>query len=63
MGSLPRERFRLVKSSSLITGEVVGNEAGMAVRIALGLRAAPVGGREALLDSVCLRTRSITNDC
>lgn len=37
-----------MKSSSLIIGEVVGIEAGVAVRLAVGLRAAPVGGGEAL---------------
>ena len=48
LGSLPREQFRLAKSSSLIIGEVVGKEAGVTVGIAVGLRADKVGGREGL---------------
>lgn len=61
LGSLPREQFRLAKSSSLIIGEAVGNEAGVTGRIALGLTAATVGGGEGLVAIVCLRATIIPN--
>lgn len=64
LGSLPREQFRLVKSSSLIIGEVAGKEAGVTIGNCFGAYSSYSGWRRGSIVAIaCLRTRNITNGC